>query len=57
MKNKDKYDLRDISIAQRFKYNGCGKQIPETRELVISCKGMEIHHKITQEPIIIHLMK
>jgi hypothetical protein len=24
---------------------------------VISCKGMEIHHKITQEPIIIHLMK
>lgn len=39
MRNKDKYDLREVEAKIVYKVGGCGRNIPETRTIKILHKG------------------
>lgn len=56
MKNKDKYDLRVLECAVTFEINGCGKEIPASRTINISCEGVLVHQRKTQEGLLKYLL-
>lgn len=56
MANKDKYDLRELSVDIEYKVNGCGKKLENTRQIVIKYKGKTIQKKQTMDAVIPYLL-
>lgn len=55
MKNKDKYNLKDLSVILNWNINGCGRKIEDSREIIIKKNDEVIHQKRTQENIICYV--
>lgn len=52
MKNKDKYDLRNINASANYMINGCGKKIKESCEITIKYNDKVIKRIKSQEYIV-----
>lgn len=62
MKNKDRYDLRDIDCGVSWMTNGCGRRIEQSRTITIYYKPNEheqeeiLMQKKTMEGLVNYLM-
>ena len=61
MKNKDKYDLRELDCGINWMINGCGRHIDESRTLTITKdengRAVVLKKKKTQQNIIRFLLE
>lgn len=57
MKNKDKYDLTELSITEAFQVDGCGKKIPSSRMVCIMKRGEELAQIKTEESMLYTLLR
>lgn len=57
MKNKDKYDLTELSITEAFQVDGCGKKIPSSRMVCIMKRGTTLAQIKTEESMLYTLLR
>lgn len=51
MKNKDRYDLREVEAKIVYEISGCGRQIPDTRKIKILHNGELLYEEKTEKSI------